>query len=103
RPSTAGAGAARRRGAGPSGSFRSRVLRTRRRSNQTRSDLDHVVGFAEDRRGLLDRAAGPGEALLVHRQLVATRIDRLAEPCDRQIGELLGDRVQPLSYVVELT
>ena len=55
-----------------------RPHRAARRSAQT-IELE-VVGLAQDRRRLLDGPAGPGEALLVDRELVATGVDRLAEP-----------------------
>src|SRR5690606_30967607 len=48
------------------------------------------------------RPAGPGEAPLVDGQLGATRVDRRLQPLDRQVGELLADRLQPLADVVEL-
>ena len=70
-----------------------RVSRRRRRGRRVREEVD----------GLLDRSSGTGEALLVDGELVASGVDRLAEPDDRQVGELLGDALQPRADVVELT
>ncbi len=53
--------------------------------------------------GLLHRAAGPGEAPLVDRQLVAAGVDRLAQPLQREVGQLLGDGLEPAADVVELS
>src|SRR3546814_8001968 len=61
------------------------------------------VGLAEDADGLLYRAAGSGEALLVDRELRATGVDRLAQALHAEVGQLLGDRLQPAPDVVELT
>ena len=41
------------------------------------------------------RATGTGEPPLVDGQLGAARVDRLAEADDRQVGQLLGDRLEP--------
>jgi hypothetical protein len=74
---------------------------------------DAVVGLAEDADGPLDRPPGPGQAPLVDRQLVAAGIDRLAESIAgnflrgfsfyRQVGQLLADRLESSSDVIELS
>src|SRR5690554_579877 len=57
----------------------------------------------QDGRGLLDRASGPGEALLVDRELVTARVDAVAQPREREVGELFGDGLEAHADVVELT
>src|SRR5690606_36284428 len=64
--------------------------------------LDGVVRLAEQPRGLLHRASGPGQAALVDRELGAAGVDRLAEALDGEVGQLLADGLQPLADVVEL-
>jgi hypothetical protein len=60
-----------------------------------------IVALAEDVGRFLDGSAGPGEAPLVHRELGPPGVDGLAEAGDGQIGQLLGDALQPLTDVVE--
>lgn len=52
---------------------------------------------------LLHRPPGAGETLLVDRELVSTRVDRLAQPDDREIGQLLRDDLEAGSDLVELS
>ena len=52
---------------------------------------------------LFHRPAGPGDALLVDGKLPAARVDRLPKPLDREVREVLGDRLQPTPYLVEFT
>src|SRR5436309_7237816 len=61
------------------------------------------VRFLEDVDRLLDGAARTRQSLLVDRQLGAARVDRLAQADDGQVGELLGDGLQPAADLVELT
>ena len=62
-----------------------------------------VVGLPQDGGRLLDGPAGAGQAALVHRQLGAARVDRLAQADEGQVGQLLGDALEPCADVVELT
>ena len=61
---------------------------------RTVSGLDLVVGLGEDVDGLLDRPSCSGQALLVDRELVAAGVDRLSEPHDGEVGQLLGDALR---------
>ena len=67
------------------------------------TSVDRVVGLAQDADRLLHRAPSAGQPALVDRQLVAARVDALLEPLDGEVGELLGDRLEPAPDVVELT
>ena len=67
-----------------------RAVRVSRRRTRRR------VGLAQDTDRLLDRPAGPRQPALVDRQLVATGVDALLEPLDGEVGQLLGDPLEPL-------
>jgi hypothetical protein len=62
-----------------------------------------VVGFLEEHDGLLDGAAGPGEATLVDRVLLASGIDRFPQAHDGEIGQLLADPLEASPDLVEFT
>src|SRR5688572_8239868 len=64
---------------------------------------DGVVGLLQELDGLFDGAARTREPLLVDRQLVAAGVDGLAEALDGEVGELLGDALEPPADVVELS
>ncbi len=62
-----------------------------------------VIWLREEGCRLLDGAPGSRQATLVDGQLVAAGVDRLLETLDRQVGELLRDRLEASSQIVELT
>ena len=62
-----------------------------------------VVWFSQDGSSLLDCASCPRESLLVHWQLRAPGVDGCHESIDGEIGELLGDRLEPRADVVEFS
>jgi electron transfer flavoprotein beta subunit len=61
-----------------------------------------VVGLGQYGGGLLHRPPRPGQALLVDGQLVSAGIYRLLEALHAEVGELLGDGLQPGPDVLEL-
>ena len=67
-----------------------------------KNGLQRVVGFPQERYGPLDRPSGTGEAALVYGQLGPSPVDRRPQAVDREIGELLGDRLEPGTDLVEL-
>lgn len=52
---------------------------------------------------LLDGPARTGQALLVDREFGSTGIDRITESLDREIGEFLGNQLEPSPDVIEFT
>ena len=73
------------------------------RAHRRRWRSVELIGLLEDGGRLLDGSAGTGQALLVDRQLGAPGIDRLLEPLDGEVGQLLGDLLEAGPYVVELS
>ena len=62
-----------------------------------------VPAFAEDGDGSLHRPPGAREAALVNRKLGAASIDRVPQPGDGEVGELLGYPFEAAADLVELT
>lgn len=62
-----------------------------------------VVALIQQMDGLLHRPPGPAETPLVDRQLVPACVDGLLQTHDGQVGQLVGDPLQPTADLVELT
>src|SRR3954465_9750224 len=60
-----------------------------------------LIGLAENVDRLLHRPPGPGQPALVDGQLAAAGVDRLAQPNDGEVGQLLGDALESVADVVE--
>lgn len=54
-----------------------------------------MVWFGEEVHCLLDGTPRPSETFFVDREFLPARINRLLQPHDREIGEILGNHFEP--------